>query len=146
MNINQKRFKSSHIYTNSSKPINYSEKIISFSPSRKYKNALINLREGLNELENIDNIDNKKMNNKTINNQIGNTYMNNVNKLNFVNMKSEDHKKFMNVKKKSQLYLIFKLKLIIHLQFTIILTLLKIAVILIINLFQNQTQNLITYI
>ena len=100
MNINQKRLKSSHIYTNSSKPINYSEKIILFSPSRKYKNALINLREGLNELENIDNIDNKKMNNKTINNQIGNTYMNNVNKLNFVNLKSEDHKKFMNVNKK----------------------------------------------
>jgi len=100
MNINQKRLKSSNMYTNSSKPINYSEKIISFSPSRKYKNALINLREGLNELENIDNIDNKKTNNKTINNQIRNTYMNNVNKLNFVNLKSEDHKKFMNVNKK----------------------------------------------
>ena len=95
------------MYTNSSKPINYSEKIISFSPSRKYKNALINLREGLNELENIDNIDNKKMNNKTINNQIGNTYMNNVNKLNFVNLKSEDHKKFMNVKKKKASYISF---------------------------------------
>ena len=102
MNIDQKRLKRSHIYTNSSKPYNYSEKIISLSPSRKYKNALINLREGLNELENIDNIDNKKMNTKTINNQIRNTSMNNVNKLNnFVNMKSENHKKFMNVKKKA---------------------------------------------
>ena len=46
MNIDQKRLKRSHIYTNSSKPYNYSEKIISLSPSRKYKNALINLREG----------------------------------------------------------------------------------------------------
>ena len=69
---------------NNSSNLHKLRKNITINSSQKYRNAVMNLREGLNELENLDNDNLKNVNNRTIKNERLSTYIFNTNNLNIM--------------------------------------------------------------